>query len=472
LPLRPYQAEALEAVSQEWRAGHRRVVLVMPTGAGKTATGCEAVRRAVARGRRVLWLAHRTELLSQASERLDAEGIPHGMIQAGRPADPSAPVQVASVDTLRTRGQAPPADLVIPDEAHHTPADSQQALLANYEHAHFLGLTATPQRGDGRGLGAVFNALVTGPSIRELTDLGHLVPLDIIGPDKEAASRTIAHDPVRAYLETKIQMPDGRITEARGRRAVVYAATVRQAQDFAAAFNRAGIPAESVEGNTAADKRRYVLSEVSRGGLLVVVNCQVLTEGWDAPALEVCILARRVGTAGLYLQMVGRVLRSNPGKSRALLLDLGGSVHTHGRPEAEREYTLDGKGIYLAGKREPLGVCPGCGLSVQVWPCTRCGHQPESRDVEIAEQPIALITENPSAALEDRHLAKLISKAISRGYKPGWVAAVYERLFGRRLDSAGFARVRSELSASPQWHAARAARERGASGGETSLGEL
>jgi DNA repair protein RadD len=461
LPLRDYQEAALEGVSAEWRAGHRRALLVMATGAGKTATGCEAVRRAVLRGKRALWLTHRRELLSQASERLSLEGIPHGVIQAGQPADPEAPVQVASIDTLRARGQLPPADLIVPDEAHHAVADSWAGLLEHYRHAYFCGLTATPQRGDGAALGVVFDALVAGPSIRELTERGVLVPLDIVGPDKEAAARTIAFDPVAAYLQF-----------SQGRRAVVYTATVRQAEAFTEAFNRAGVPAASVEGATAADKRAYLLREVGAGDLRVICNVNVLTEGWDAPALECCILARRVGTAGLFIQMTGRVLRASPGKSRALLLDLGGSTHTHGRPDAEREYSLDGAGIYLAGKREPLGVCPGCGLSVTTWPCTRCGHQPESRDVEIEERPIALITETPSAVLEDKHLSKLIKKAIARGYKPGWVAAVYERLFGRRLDSTSFGRVRAELQGSPEWHAARTARERGAGGDPPGLGEL
>jgi DNA repair protein RadD len=461
--LRPYQIKALEGVSAEWRAGYRRVVLTMPTGAGKTATGCEAVRRAVARGRRVLWLAHRRELIAQASERLDAEGIAHGVILAGRPGDPTATTQIGSIDTLRTRGQLPPADLIIVDEAHHAASDSQRQLLANYEHAFICGLTATPQRGDGRALGDVFNALVVGPSIRELTDLGVLVPLDVVGPDKEAAARTIAYDPVAAYQSF-----------GAGRRAVLYAATVKQAEAFAEAFNRAGIPAASVEGATAADKRAYLLREVGSGDLRVICNVGVLTEGWDAPALEVCILARRIGTTGLYLQCIGRVLRAFPGKARALLLDLGGSIHAHGRPDAPCTFTLDGKGVNLGPRPEPLGVCPGCGLAVQVWPCVRCGHAPESRDVEIEQREIALITTDPSYELEDRHLTRLIQRAIGKGYKLGWIGAVYERLFGRKLDAAGWARARAELQGSREWHAAKARREGGGDPGEhpPRLGEV
>jgi DNA repair protein RadD len=461
ISLRPYQQRAVEKLRAEFQAGRRSVLVVSPTGSGKGTLAAYLLDQVARRGKRGIFLVHRREIITDVAERIEAAGFARpGVILAGHPPDPSAQIQVASLETLRRR-TPPPADLLIIDECHHATGATYQEIRSYYPGALCAGFTATPQRHDGQALGQAFDSIIVAATPKELIELGHLVPCDIIGPDKEAAARTIAYDPVAAYLQF-----------SPGRLAVCYAATVRQAQDFAEAFRRAGVAAASVEGATRADERRYHLSELAAGRLRVIVNCGILTEGYDLPSLETCILARRIGSASLFLQCVGRVLRPAPGKSRALLLDLGGSVHTHGRPEAEREYTLDGKGIYLAGKREPLGVCPGCGLSVQVWPCTRCGHQPESRDVEIAEQPIALITENPSATLEDRHLAKLISKAITRGYKPGWVAAVYERLFGRRLDAAGFARVRSELSASPQWHAARAARERGAGGGETSLGEL
>jgi DNA repair protein RadD len=462
LPLRPYQEAALVAVSSEWRQSRRAVLLVSPTGSGKTAMGCEAVRRALHRGKRALWLTHRRELLSQASERLDSEGIPHGIILAGHPAHPTAPVQVASVDTLRNR-EKPPADLLVWDEAHHAVSASQLAIRDVYRHAHHLGLSATPQRSDGRAMGDAFDALVVAASVRQLQADGFLVPVDFLAPDKETDTRTIAHDPVSAYLGTEITV-DGLTYRTRDRRAVVYAATVKQAEEFTRAFNAAGVAAACVEGKTAKDERAWVLREVSTGGLRVVVNCQVLTEGWDAPALEVCILARRVGASGLYLQMVGRVLRTTPGKRRALVLDLGGSVHRHGRPEADREYTLDGKGIYLAGKREPLGVCAGCGLEVQVWPCTRCGYEPPSRDVEIEERPLALITENPTPQLEEKHLARLIRRAAERGYKPGWVAHQYKSLFGAELPRDTWRRVKGELETSEKWRAARAQRERGAGG--------
>lgn len=449
MPLRDYQEQALDKLSAAWRSGSRSVLLVSPTGSGKTSMACEAVRKAVARGRRVLWMAHRRELIAQASERLALERVPHGVILAGHPQDPEAPVQVASVGSLPNR-QKPPADLVVWDEAHHVACATWLDLRKPYPGAYHLGLTATPQRGDGRPLGDCFEAMVVAATVQELTARGFLVPCDVIAPEREILrSRTIAETPVSAYL-----------AHSAGKRAVVYCATLNQANEFAQGFWQAGVPAAVVAGHTPTAEREHLLADIAGGALRAICNVAVLTEGWDAPLLETCILARKIGTQGLYLQCVGRVLRPAPGKERALLLDLGGSVYLHGRPDAERQFSLEGKGIELV-KNEPLGVCAGCGflLGEDGYPCPRCGYQPPSREVEVVKQGLALLGPNAPPAVREKHLKRLLEKAITNGYKPGYLWHQYQALFGAALDGATWRDIRRQLETSPVWREARAKRE-------------
>jgi superfamily II DNA or RNA helicase len=176
--LRDYQLEAIERVRMLMWQGARRVVLVMPTGSGKTKTCSEIVRRAVAGGRRALWLAHRSELIDQAADALTAEGLTVGAIcaTASTPPNPFAPVQVASPQTLRNR-ELPPADIIVADEAHHfaEAAESWAALLARYPEALVVGPTATPERGDGCGLEGSFDAIAVGATIDQLTADGYLL---------------------------------------------------------------------------------------------------------------------------------------------------------------------------------------------------------------------------------------------------------------------------------------------------------
>jgi superfamily II DNA or RNA helicase len=362
---------------------------------GKTRIGVEATLRATRRGKKVLWLAHRRELISQASDRLLQEGLQsHGVILAdAKRGDESALVQVASVDTLRARELRPSADLIIWDEAHHCAAETWRSIHESYPNARHLGMTATPQRGDGVPLGDVFERLLVGASVRELTELGHLVKCRVWAPEKRIKTGELAKAPLDAWRE---QTP--------GKQTVLYAATVAESRGFAEEFTSAGVTAASIDGTTPTEEREQTLRRFAQGEITVLCNCGVLTEGWDMPSLEVCIVARHVSHAGLWLQIVGRVLRSSPGKESAVVLDLAGNVHKHGPPDAERSYSLQ-RGIELIPtlERDELS-----GLGT--------GRMP----LVVAEGALVPYDSlDPEIRL--RVLSGLVSVALQRGYRPGWV---------------------------------------------------
>ncbi len=419
---RPYQVD-LVARARAAFLGNRSVLAVLPTGGGKTVVGAMVVEGALAKGRRVLWLAHRRELVDQAAARLPGAV---GVLMAGRPAR-SAPTQVASIDTIADRTELPPADLVVYDEAHHVVAATSRDLLARYPNAWLLGLTATPSRSDGTALGDVFEALVSGPTVRDLIGEGHLVEADVIGPASE--DDTLAADPVDAWRRY-----------AGGRPGFMFAKTIAASKGYVSALALAGVPAAHVDGSTAKRTRDAAIAAFRAGTIDVLSSVGVFTEGVDLPRAAVCMLARGCEHEGTYLQMVGRVLRPAPGKSRALIVDLVGAVHRHGLPDDEREWSLTGAPIRDKEKATPLTQCPKCGA---VWragktrTCARCSWvMPEPEAPPVSERPLEDLREKlalrPHASESERanKLAELRSIAAERGYKPAWVGMKYKAIYG------------------------------------------
>lgn len=418
LVLRPYQERALDRARAAYRT-HRSVLLVAPTGAGKTVIFAAVALGAIAKGRRVLVVVHRRELVRQTIAKLQNAGIDRvGVIAAGWARDPDAPVQVAMVQSMLAAAHYPPATLVILDEAHHHVAAEWGLVAARYATAKVLGVTATPERGDGAALGDLFDAIVPVASIRELTALGYLCPLDVVAP--EGRRQHLAEDPVRAYLEL-----------APGRQCVLFAASVAEAEGFRDRLSAAGYPTAAISGETPAADRDAVLARFAAGEIRVVCNVFVLTEGWDCPSVEVCLLARGCGSVGTYLQMVGRVLRPHPGKARALLIDLRGCVHEHGLPQEDRDYSLDGVAI-SAPRAAAARRCRECGwVGAPGTPaCPDCGYvfpAPAPQQVERAK----LETVRERATREESEGRALFEQARRAGRKPGWAAHRHVELFGR-----------------------------------------
>ncbi len=349
ISLRDYQQRGIAELRQSYSKGRRSVCYVSPTGSGKTRVAAEIMRLVVSKGKRCLFLARRLELLDQCARSLQQIGLDARVIQAQRDSAPSA-VTVASVPTLVSDGWAtklPDADFVIWDECHGIKARTSLELRNRYPLAFHLGLTATPARGDNSPLGDVFDSLVVGATVQELIDRDHLVAPRVFAPPAILNPRELALEPVDAFEK-----------HCRGRQTVVFAATVEHAEKIAATFISRGIKAAHVAGDMA--DRSDVISAYAAGALQVLVNVNLCVEGWDDPPTSAAIFARRFTYAGPYLQACGRTLRPHKSKQDAVIVDLCGSALVHGTPDADREYSLDGKPI-RGVDRKALRQCPSCG---------------------------------------------------------------------------------------------------------------
>jgi DNA repair protein RadD len=300
--LRPYQYEAIGAYEQAVTFGSTSVLMVGPTGSGKTIILAAIIRTAVAcYGQRVLFFSHRKEITRQTLQKLFDLGIDAGVIQAGWPARPDQQVQVASIQTLDARAirgsaiELPPADLVIVDEAHHARAETYRKVLEKFPDAIKLGFTATPCRKDGRGLGNIFEKLIECPQVQELIDLKFLVPPNVyapVTPDLKGV-RVQAGDYVEKQLAERMDTAVlvGGIIEhqqrhAKGRPTTVFATSVAHSIHIRDEFLKAGVKAEHLDGTTPAEERDAILKRLAGGDTEVVCNCAVLTEGLGLPRGE------------------------------------------------------------------------------------------------------------------------------------------------------------------------------------------
>jgi superfamily II DNA or RNA helicase len=244
----------------------------------------------------------------------------------------------------------PPADLIVVDECHHCPANSYQTIIDAYPDAIILGLTATPCRGDGRGLGGIFQTIIETPQVAELVEKGFLVKTRVYAPvipDLKGV-RIQAGDYAENQLADRMDRPQliGDIVThwhkyGEGRRTVAFAVNVAHSIHMRDEFIKSGVHAEHIEGTTPKDERDATLARLASGEVELVTNCMVLTEGWDMPEVGCCILARPTKKMGLYRQMIGRVLRPAPNKADAIILDHSGAVFKHGFAEDYVEWTLD-----------------------------------------------------------------------------------------------------------------------------------
>jgi superfamily II DNA or RNA helicase len=409
LELRPYQTRTVDRARDAFRHGAKSVCIVMPTGAGKTRTASAIVEACVGKGGRVLWLAHRRELVSQAARALQG---PVRIIRAEETTGPEdAPVTVASIGTLQARNLYPEADMVVLDEAHHAPADRLRELLVRYPCPR-IGLTATPERSDGRPLQDLFDQMVAVVGYSELLELGHLVEACVFAPAVRISG--LSEDPVKMYL-----------TSTPGSKAVLFAGTVDEAVAFAAR-----IPfAATISADTPPADRDRILTAWASGEIRVVTNVNVLTEGFDLPSIETVILARGFDHVSTYLQAVGRGLRASPGKTHLTVIDLAGVVHSHGLPHEDRVYSL--KGDAIGRKREvSLRACVSC--KIQIGPKNTCPHcgttQPKPPPQKISQSVLRKITKSDPTIRE--RFIELLRIALERQLNLSWVGFRFMEEYG------------------------------------------
>jgi DNA repair protein RadD len=442
--LRPYQQAIVDGARSAFRSGLRTALIQLPTGGGKTVLGSFMVQGSSSRGLCCWWLVHRRELLNQASRTFHEIGIPHGYISGGRSSDPSQRVQIGSVQTVARRlDRLPAPDLIVFDEAHHLGAAQWQAIFDAYPAAKVIGLTATPWRLDGKGLGHWFETMISGPSVADLMEGGSLSRYRLFAPstpdtssiatqmgdfkNRELASvmdkPSITGDAVQHYRQL-----------AGGRRAVAFACSIEHSQHVVAQFAESGIAAEHVDGQMDHGQRDAIIARFVAGETLVLSNADLLGEGFDVPAIEAAILLRPTQSLSLHLQQVGRALRPSPGKPEAIILDHAGNSLRHGLPDDDRAWTLDDRekrkkkaddneiSVRQCSKcfrvYRPAPACPGCGFAAP-----SIGRGVEEKDGVLAEiDPTAVRAARKHEERRADTVDQLIELGRARGYKnpEGW----------------------------------------------------
>jgi DNA repair protein RadD len=462
--LRDYQETGKQNIRAVYRSGVSRVCFCLPTGGGKTVVFANFVAGGVERGKRVLILAHRVEIIEQIGLALARHGLEFGLIVPGA-AESAHSVQIASIATLARRLDRwrDKFDLVVVDEAHHCVAGSWRRVLDAFPNAKLLGVSATPERLDGRGLSDVFEAMIVGPSVGELIAAGYLSRFVVFAPARGPDLRDVrtragdyaTEDLARAMGGVVIESAVQEYTRlCPGAPAVVFCVNISHSRAVAAAFRAAGIPAMHVDGDTPADERRAAVEALARGELKVLCNVALFGEGVDVPVLTAVILLRPTQSTALYLQQVGRALRPAPGKDKALILDFAGNCERHGLPDEPREWSLQSK----ARRQRPKAAAPKtrrcwhCGAvnSRRDETCRHCGSPLVSRVVprevrvrlqealpprrDPREEALAArlrrMTYRDRLRWAGRDVGRLRAVARACHYRDGWVEHVLKELGG------------------------------------------
>ena len=446
--LRDYQitavAELRDAIST-----HRTAVYVLPTGGGKTVVAAELARLAAEKGNRTLLLVHRRELVKQAIDTLSeaCPGLSVGVEAAGWPSMPWAMLHVGMVQSIFRREYVQKPDLVVVDEAHHSRAATFEEVLARWHGAAMVGLTATPERLDSKGLWLHFNVIVFGPSIPVLVAADRLAPcrtlrlpasIDTKGVRKGAGGDYQRKDlGERVTSRTVTSAADAYMEYAKGMSTIFFGVTRAHSRAVCEKLRAYGIKAEHVDGTDHTSRRDKIMSLFKSGGVTVVGNVDLISEGFDAPACECVMMGAPTKSITRFLQMAGRAMRPGPGKT-ALILDLEGSSHELGLPDEEREWSLE-DGEVKKKKKTNLIECPNCHTLYYRQPCPHCGQAPpvpsfteQKRSLEIATARLKPKRSKRSEVWGQLAQAKRagdVRSAVTeiaerRGYKEGWVGHI------------------------------------------------
>jgi len=387
MQLRPYQVRSIQAIRACIARGIRHVLLVCPTGGGKTVIAAEMIRSVVAKRKRVLFIAHRKELIDQCFDKLCRFGVNAGVIMGqDRRRDDFFPVQVGSVQTLSRRlDQLPEADVVFIDEAHHSISNSYRAVVERYPNAIVIGLTATPWRMGKLTLAEMFQELVLAATVAELMAIGSLTGYDAFAYDSpdlhDVATVAGEYNQKQLAIATNTAVLVGHVvreylTHANGRRGILFPVDVEHSEHLVGEFRANGVNAAHLDCHTPKLEREKILAGLAAGDIKIVSSVGVLTEGFDCPSVEVIMLARPTQSLSLHLQMIGRGLRPSPdtGKVRALIHDHAGNLMRHGFPEDDRDYSLTA----TPQRERDMHTCPFCyflfGSTKQDGTCPKCGE--------------------------------------------------------------------------------------------------
>jgi len=466
LILRPYQESVIDDTREALRR-HHSVLMQGPTGMGKTAITVFMMGRAAAQGKRAYFLVHQNELLSQTSKALWRQQLEHGMIASGK-ARSTLPAQVASVQTLvRRMDQYKEPDLLIIDEAHRAAAKTYQTIIERWPNARVIGLTATPQRTDGKPLDVMFDTLVLGPTIRELMDAGYLCDYEIyappIGIDVSTVKRKMGDfdsKELEAVVDKK-SITGSAVghykTHASGKRCVVMCVSIKHAEHVAEQYHAAGVSSGVIEGTMTGQQRDKMLADFAAGRLMVICNVQLLVEGVDIPAIEVVQWLRPTQSLVVWMQGNGRGLRPADNKTGLIIFDHVGNCLRHGLPDDDREWSLEGKekGKKKAAADEvKIKQCGSCYAVFRPGPqtCPHCGAPVagQQRELEVVDgelqkvDKLAIRKEQKREQGKARSMDDLVALGMRRGMAKAdaWAAITLAARQGRKATTAEYDQAR------------------------------
>lgn len=466
--LRDYQADLVSKIHQLQDAGVRSICAVSPTGAGKTVIASEVIRHARSQGKKVMFWAHRKELIDQCCSKLDWAGLrEYGVFKGRRHPryNPGRPIQVASVQTLIRRDHWK-ADLIIIDECHRSTAKSYVKLIERYEEPpQIIGLTATPYRDSGKPLGDIYEAIAEGPSVSYLVERGYLRNPVVYGAErvdvkglkitagdynKSQLAEAMASTILRGDIVANWRMRSLAEVGSEDMCTVVFAVSVEQSKAIAHQFNEAGITARHIDGSMDDRTREAILKGLRKRQIKVVTNVGICTEGWDLPHLECVILARPTRSRSLYKQMVGRVMRPDPDKRCALVLDHADCTRMHGFVSDPEKYSLSKNEERTKRQLEKRKNkdCLKCGAIVSLFEqaCPNCGYvfkRERVSEIGYTEEELKQLTPEQIAEVKkkdradstpvhkrQRYFNELCKTAMEKGYKPNWARMKFMNVFG------------------------------------------
>jgi DNA repair protein RadD len=467
MQLRPYQQNALDRIREAFRNQKRKVMVCSPTGSGKGVMLASVINSAAAKGTKVLFLVHRTEILFQVSDYMDHYAIPHGIIKAGEIYDPRHNVDLASVQTMVRRIKHKDFghyEMIVIDEGHHSTAATYIEIIEKYAPKLLIGFTATPCRKSGMGLGALYNELIIVETMANLVDQGYLVPVRYFAPfepDLKGVKLTGGD-----YNEKQLSMTmmQGAITAnivekwkqlGEDRQTVCFTTTVAHSIAVCEKFRAEGIDAEHVDGATDPEERKDILKRYARGEFKILCNCAVFTEGVDIPSISCVIMARPTKSIVMYLQCVGRGMRLADGKTDMILLDMAGVYWEHGPITEITNWTLNENTKMVSKENEkrkernsrPI-TCLSCHhVYTGQLKCPHCGTIPVKerygQDVEEIDAVLGEIVYKGGTGKEKSKKAKqftmeekqswysqFLQHTKNKGFKEGAAAHLYRDKFG------------------------------------------
>lgn len=443
--LRPHQEIAISKIRDSFRRGHRTPLLQAPTGFGKTLIAVDIIKSALAKGKRVIFIVDRIQLIDQTSEAMDYHGIPHGVVQGDHWRVNNEPLQIASLQTFMKRRNKPDADLVIVDEAHGLYKSFVKFMTETWNNLPYIGLSATPFT---RGLGKIYDDLIVVETTGSLIERGYLSDFEAYGaPIDLKGVRTTAGDFNGADLEKKVNKKKliGDVVSTwlrlgQNRQTVCFAVSVAHSEAIVDEFIANGVSAAHIDAHTSSEERERILEAHADGEIKILSNVGITTKGWDSPETTCLIYARPTKSLMLHIQILGRVLRKSSCGSDAIILDHGNNIARLGFPtDPLPEFLCNGDKSETEAKKkesseksdEPLPTpCEKCHHISTHFVCPKCGHKPAVMpNVETVDVKLAKLKKVPPAEKE-KWFSELLGYSRSKGMNDGWASHKFNEKFG------------------------------------------